>query len=50
MIRSEKMGYYNLVLFKEAAREVINQLGNLECLQFEDMNPDIPMNSLLYFI
>ena len=38
------MGYYNLVMSREASWEIINKLGNIDCLHFIDMNPDIAFN------
>jgi len=38
MFRSDRMGYYNLIMPREYAWEVLNELGNLDCLQFIDQN------------
>ena len=32
MIRSEKMGYYNLVMSREAAWDIMNYIGTMNCL------------------
>jgi hypothetical protein len=32
MLRSEKMGFYNLVMSKEAAWNIMNKLGTIDCL------------------
>jgi hypothetical protein len=32
MLRSEKMGFYNLVMSKEAAWNIMNKLGSIDCL------------------
>jgi V-type H+-transporting ATPase subunit a len=37
------MKYYNLVIPRESAWEVMNQLGDLECLHFVDYDPSLPM-------
>lgn len=41
MLRSQKMGYYNLVMSREAAWEIINRLGNIDSLHFQDMLPEL---------
>jgi hypothetical protein len=35
------MGYYNLVMSREAAWEIINRLGNIDSLHFQDMLPEL---------
>lgn len=37
--RSEKMGFYNLIMPRESAWEILNELGELNCLEFIDENP-----------
>ena len=32
MIRSEQMKLYNLVMFKEAAWDIMNKIGTMDCL------------------
>lgn len=34
MIRSEKMGFYNLVMSRESAWEIINRIGSIDALHF----------------
>ena len=41
MIRSENMVYYNLVMSKEASWEILNRIGQIESLHFQDMQPEI---------
>jgi len=41
LFRSEKMGYYSLIMPSESSREIMNELGQLNCVQFEDLNEDI---------
>ncbi len=41
MIRSEKMGYYNLVMSREASWEILNRLGSIDCLHFQDLQPEV---------
>ncbi len=41
MIRSEEMMYYSLVCSKESSWEIINKLGGIDSLQFQDMNPEL---------
>ena len=43
LFRSEKMGYYTILMPREHAWEVLNQLGELNALQFVDLNADQPM-------
>jgi len=38
LFRSDRMGFYNLVMPREYAWEVLNELGGLDCLQFIDQN------------
>lgn len=42
LFRSERMGYYNLVMPREAAWDVLNELGEKSCLEFIDQNPNEP--------
>ena len=38
LFRSDPMGYYNLSMPRENAWEILNDLGELDCLQFIDLN------------
>lgn len=38
MFRSDRMGYFNIMMPREYAWEVLNELGELDCLQFVDNN------------
>ena len=42
LFRSERMGYYNLVMPRESAWDVLNELGEKSCLEFIDQNPSEP--------
>lgn len=42
LFRSERMGYYNLVMPRESAWDVLNELGERSCLEFIDQNPTDP--------
>ena len=37
MFRSEKMGFYNLVMSRESAWYLLNELGSMSNLHFIDM-------------
>ena len=37
MFRSEKMGFYNLVLPRESAWQILNEIGSISTLHFIDM-------------
>jgi V-type H+-transporting ATPase subunit a len=37
--RSEKMGYYNIVLSRENAWEILNDFGEIDALHFIDQDP-----------
>jgi V-type H+-transporting ATPase subunit a len=39
MFRSASMGYYNIIMPRESAWEIMNKLGDLKCVHFLDMNP-----------
>mmetsp|Transcript_8101 Transcript_8101/g.15942 ORF Transcript_8101/g.15942 Transcript_8101/m.15942 type:complete len:802 (-) Transcript_8101:2450-4855(-) len=39
LLRSEEMGYYNLVMPYESAWSILNRIGRLNSLQFVDLNP-----------
>ena len=39
--RSEEMEYVSLILSEDAAHGCIRELGQLGCLQFTDLNPDL---------
>lgn len=41
--RSQSMGYYNLVVPRESAWNVMNELADLDCLHFLDYDPSLPM-------
>lgn len=40
LFRSERMGYYQLIMPRENAWEILNDLGEANALQFVDRNPD----------
>jgi len=44
LFRSEEMGHYNLVMPRESVWEILNELGELGELQFEDLNKKNPEN------
>jgi hypothetical protein len=35
--RSESMGYFNIVMQKDSAYTILNQIGKIDCVQFIDM-------------
>ena len=37
------MSYYNLIISRESAWEVMNQLGDLDCIHFIDADPTLPL-------
>ncbi|XP_012548934.2 V-type proton ATPase 116 kDa subunit a 1 isoform X1 [Bombyx mori] len=41
MLRSDKMALCDIYLQPEAAFEILSQLGEVGCVQFLDMNPDV---------
>jgi V-type H+-transporting ATPase subunit a len=41
MFRSQLMKYYSLVVPRESAWDVVNVLGDLDCLHFEDHDPTL---------
>jgi V-type H+-transporting ATPase subunit a len=41
--RSIGMKYYNLMIPRESAWDVMNELGSLECIHFVDYDPELPM-------
>jgi V-type H+-transporting ATPase subunit a len=43
LFRSERMGYYNLVMPREAAWDVLNELGDNSIVEFIDQNPSEPV-------
>lgn len=47
--RSQEMEYYELSLAKENAWAVLNELGNISILHFEDLNSHLPMNNKPYY-
>ena len=38
LFRSDRMGYYNIVMPRESAWEIMNELGEVSSLQFVDLN------------
>jgi len=36
LLRSDTMGYFNIVIPRESAWEVLNELGNVESVEFLD--------------
>lgn len=38
LFRSDRMGYYNILMPREYAWEVLNELGELDAIQFVDLN------------
>lgn len=38
LLRSDTMGYFNIVIPRESAWEVLNELGNVESVEFLDQN------------
>ncbi len=40
MFRSEKMGFYDLVMPRESAWEILNELGEISALHFVDYDPE----------
>ena len=41
MLRREDMGYYNLIMPRESAWHILNQIGNMDALHFIDMQSEI---------
>ena len=39
--RSESMGYYHIAVNKESAWNFLNELGEVDLVQFVDMNPNL---------
>ncbi|EGR31162.1 v-type ATPase 116kda subunit family protein, putative [Ichthyophthirius multifiliis] len=39
LLRSDQMGYYNIVMPRESAWEILNELGQLSTVQFIDQHP-----------
>jgi V-type H+-transporting ATPase subunit a len=37
------MGYYSLVVPRESAWQVMDEMGNLDCLHFDDHEPSRPL-------
>jgi V-type H+-transporting ATPase subunit a len=37
------MGYYKLIIPRESAWNVMNELGELDCIHFVDYDPTLPM-------
>ena len=42
LFRSERMGYYHIAMSSESAWEILNDLGQIDSVQFIDMNPGEP--------
>jgi len=41
MFRSEDMNLYNLIMPRESAWHILNQLGTIDCVHFVDMQSDM---------
>ncbi|CAD8152710.1 unnamed protein product [Paramecium pentaurelia] len=41
--RSQTMGYYKLIIPRESAWNVMNELAELDCIHFVDYDPTLPM-------
>lgn len=41
--RSTEMGYYSLVVPRESAWLVVNELAELDCIHFDDYDPARPL-------
>lgn len=41
--RSQTMGYYNLVVPRESAWNVMNELAELDCIHYIDHDPLLPI-------
>lgn len=41
--RSKPMKYYNLLVPRESAWEVMNELGGIDSIHFVDYDPTLPM-------
>ena len=41
LLRSEKMGYYNIVMTHENAWQILNELGKIDSVHFLDMENTI---------
>ena len=39
LFRSEEMGYYDLIMPKESAWEILNEIGELDAVHFLDQEP-----------
>ena len=48
MFRSEKMGFYNLVLPRESAWQILNEIGSISTLHFIDMFKKKKKNSCFF--
>ena len=44
-LRSEKMGFYNLVMPFESAWEILNELGEISCLHFVPESKDLSIQN-----
>ena len=40
--RSSTMGYYNIIIPRENAWNVMNDLAELDCIHFVDHDPELP--------
>ncbi len=43
LFRSEEMGLYDLIIPKESAWDILNELGEINGVHFIDQEPDIPI-------
>jgi V-type H+-transporting ATPase subunit a len=41
--RSQTMGFYNLIVPRESAWNVMNELADLDCIHFVDYDSNLPM-------
>lgn len=39
------MGYYNLIMPRESAWEILNELGDKSCLHIVDPDPNLPLHN-----
>ena len=47
IVRSEEMGYYNLIMSRESTWECLNELGEISSLHFIDTDPNGNMISII---
>lgn len=43
LFRSEEMNFYSLAMTRENAWTILNELGEISCLQFIDQQPNVPI-------